>query len=91
MLALEHGRPGIYNVVDDEPAPLRDWLPVYAEVLGARRPFRVPAVLARIAAGPFAAAFATGLRGASNTKAKRELGWEPGYASWRAGFRQALG
>jgi 2-alkyl-3-oxoalkanoate reductase len=91
VAALDRGAPGIYNVVDDEPAPLREWLPVYADALGAKRPFRVPVFLARLVAGPFAAAFATGLRGASNAKAKRELGWEPRYASWRVGFREALG
>jgi 2-alkyl-3-oxoalkanoate reductase len=91
VASLEGGAPGIYNIVDDEPAPLREWLPVYAGVLGARRPRRVPTFLARLAAGPFAAAFATQLRGASNAKAKRELGWEPRYPSWRQGFREALG
>jgi nucleoside-diphosphate-sugar epimerase len=91
VASLEGGAPGIYNVVDDEPAPLREWLPVYAEALGARRPRRVPTFLARLVAGPFAAAFATELRGASNAKAKRELGWQPLYATWRQGFREALG
>jgi nucleoside-diphosphate-sugar epimerase len=91
VAALDRGAPGIYNVVDDEPTPLREWLPVYAEALGSRRPFRVPAFVARLVAGPFASAFATQLRGASNAKAKRELGWEPRYPSWRQGFREALG
>jgi 2-alkyl-3-oxoalkanoate reductase len=91
VAALEKGEPGIYNVVDDEPAPLREWLPVYAEVLGARRPRRVPAFMARLAVGAFAAAFATELRGASNAKAKRELSWQPTYSSWRSGFKRALG
>ena len=91
VAALDRGAPGVYNVVDDEPAPLRDWLPVYAEALGAKRPFRVPLFVARLAAGSFAAAFATQLRGATNARAKRELDWEPRYASWRTGFRQALG
>jgi nucleoside-diphosphate-sugar epimerase len=91
VAALDRGAPGIYNVVDDEPAPLREWLPVYAEALVAKRPFRVPVFLARLAAGSFAAAFATQLRGATNAKAKRELGWEPRYPSWRSGFREALG
>jgi nucleoside-diphosphate-sugar epimerase len=91
VAAVETGPPGIYNVVDDEPAPLREWLPVYAEALGAKRPFRVPAFVARLVAGPFAAAFATGLRGASNARAKRELGWEPSHASWRTGFPESLG
>lgn len=91
LAAVERGAPGIYNVVDDEPAPLREWLPVYAEALGAKRPLRVPAFLARLAAGPFAAAFATELRGAANAKARLDLGWQPRYVSWRAGFHQALG
>jgi nucleoside-diphosphate-sugar epimerase len=91
VVALDRGAPGVYNVVDDEPAPLREWLPVYAETLGAKRPFRVPLFLARLAAGSFAAAFASQLRGATNAKAKRELGWQPRYPSWRTGFRQALG
>jgi nucleoside-diphosphate-sugar epimerase len=91
VAALDRGSPGIYNVVDDEPAPLREWLPVYAEALGARKPFRIPEFLVRLAAGPFASAFAAQLRGASNAKAKRELGWEPLYSTWRRGFREALG
>jgi nucleoside-diphosphate-sugar epimerase len=91
VASLDRGAPGIYNITDDEPAPLRVWLPVYAEALGARRPRRVPTFLARLVAGPFAAAFATELRGASNAKAKRELGWQPRYPSWRQGFREALG
>ena len=89
VAAAERGSPGIYNVVDDEPAPLREWLPVYAEALGAKPPFRVPTFLARLAAGSFAAIMATQLRGASNARAKRELGWEPRYSSWRQGFREA--
>ncbi len=91
VASLERGAPGIYNVVDDEPAPLREWLPIYAEALGARRPRRVPTLLARLVAGSFAVAFATQLRGASNAKAKRELGWEPRHSSWRQGFGEALG
>ena len=91
VASLDRGAPGIYNIVDDEPAPLREWLPVYAEALGARRPRRVPTFLARLVAGPFAVAFATELRGASNAKAKRELGWQPRYPSWRQGFRETLG
>jgi nucleoside-diphosphate-sugar epimerase len=91
VATLERGAPGIYNIVDDEPAPLGEWLPVYAEALGARRPRRVPTFIARLVAGSFAAVSATELRGASNAKAKRELGWQPRYASWRQGFREALG
>lgn len=89
--AVERGRPGIYNVVDDDPAPVREWLPLYAETLGAHPPRRVPKLLARAVAGKFAATMATELRGASNAKARRELGWEPRRASWRDGFRDALG
>jgi len=91
VAAVERGPSGIYNVVDDDPAPMRDWLPVYAEALGAKPPRRLPAWIGRIAAGKFTAAMATQLRGASNEKAKRELGWQPQHASWRQGFREALG
>jgi 2-alkyl-3-oxoalkanoate reductase len=91
VASLDRGAPGIYNIVDDEPAPLAEWLPVYAEALGARPPRRVPTFLARLIAGPFATAFATELRGASNAKAKRDLGWEPSYPTWRQGFKEALG
>ncbi|HWW67619.1 MAG TPA: NAD(P)-dependent oxidoreductase [Solirubrobacterales bacterium] len=90
VAALDHGAPGIYNVVDDEPAPLREWLPVYAEALGAKPPRRVPVWLAKLVAGSTVAKTAVELRGASNAKAKRELGWQPGYPSWRQGFREAL-
>jgi 2-alkyl-3-oxoalkanoate reductase len=91
VAAVERGEPGIYNVVDDEPAPMSEWLPVYAEALGAKPPRRVPAWLAGLVAGKEAAALATTLRGASNEKAKRELGWTPKYPSWRQGFREGLG
>jgi 2-alkyl-3-oxoalkanoate reductase len=91
VAALERGAPGIYNVVDDQPAPLREWLPVYAEAIGAKPPRRVPTFIARLVGGSFAAISATQLRGASNAKVKRELGWQPRYASWRQGFREALG
>jgi len=89
-LALERGGPGVYNVVDDEPAPLRDWLPAYAAALGAKPPRRVPAWLARLLAGPYIAAAATELRGAANAKARAELGWAPLLPSWREGFRAHL-
>jgi nucleoside-diphosphate-sugar epimerase len=85
------GPPGVYNVVDDEPAPIAEWLPYYAEVLGAKPPRRIPRWLARLAAGEFVAYSMTKLRGASNQKARRELGWKPRFPSWRQGFRQALG
>ena len=90
VAALERGASGIYNVVDDEPAPMREWLPLLADALGAKRPWRVPAWLVRPFAGPFAAAMATQLRGAANAKAKRELGWSPALPSWREGFRTCL-
>ena len=91
VAAVERGQPGIYNVVDDDPAPVREWLPAYAEAVGAKKPRRVPAFIARFVAGKYAVMLATELRGASNEKAKRELGWTPRYASWREGFRDALG
>jgi 2-alkyl-3-oxoalkanoate reductase len=86
VLALEHSGPAIYNIVDDESAPIRDWLPVLATALGARPPRHIPAWLARPIAGPAAVELATQARGASNAKAKRELGWTPRYPSWRLGF-----
>jgi nucleoside-diphosphate-sugar epimerase len=86
VLALERGAAGIYNIVDDEPAPARVWLPVLAEVLGAKPPRRVPRWLARLFAGEAVVMIATESRGASNAKARRELGWEPRYPSWRQGF-----
>ncbi len=88
--ALEHGAPGVYNVVDDEPAPLREWLPVYAEALGAKPPRKVPVWLAKLVAGSAVASSAVEQRGASNAKAKRELGWEPEHPSWRQGFAASL-
>lgn len=90
VAAVERGTPGIYNVVDDEPARLRDWLPVYADAIGARRPLRVPRWVVRAAAGAFVAEAATEMRGATNERARRELGWSPALPSWRDGFRTAL-
>jgi nucleoside-diphosphate-sugar epimerase len=90
VAAVERGAPGAYNVVDDEPAPMREWVPAFCEAVGAKKPRRVPAWLARIVAGPAAAATATQMRGASNAKAKRELGWAPRHASWRQGFRDPV-
>jgi nucleoside-diphosphate-sugar epimerase len=90
-IAVEHGQPGIYNVVDDEPAPVAEWLPVLASALGAKPPRRVPRWLARLAAGEMATVMMTEVRGASNEKARRELGLRPRYASWRQGFAQGLG
>ncbi|MET0511259.1 MAG: NAD(P)-dependent oxidoreductase [Thermoleophilaceae bacterium] len=89
VAAVERGASGIYNVVDDEPAPMREWLPAYAEAIGAKPPRRAPVWLARLIAGRFVAQMATRLPGASNAKAKRELEWTPGRPSWREGFRGA--
>ncbi len=86
VLALEHDGGAIYNIVDDEPAPVRDWLPVLAEALGAGPPRHFPKWLARLVAGETAAVWGTEARGASNAKAKRELGWTPRYPTWRTGF-----
>jgi nucleoside-diphosphate-sugar epimerase len=86
VLALEHDGPAIYNIVDDEPAPAHEWLPVLAEALGAEPPRRVPVWLARLFAGEPGVVMGTEARGASNAKAKRELGWQPRYPSWRTGF-----
>jgi 2-alkyl-3-oxoalkanoate reductase len=91
VAALGRGAPGVYNVVDDEPAPTREWLPAFAEAIGAKPPRWVPLWLAKLLAGENAEMAARGLRGASNAKAKRELGWEPRYPSWRQGFREGLG
>jgi nucleoside-diphosphate-sugar epimerase len=86
VLALERDATGIYNIVDDEPAPAREWLPVLADVLGAKPPRHFPRWLARLFAGEAAVMMGTEARGASNAKAKRELGWELRYPSWRQGF-----
>jgi nucleoside-diphosphate-sugar epimerase len=89
VAAVTRGRPGIYNVVDDEPAPVAEWLPAAASAFGAPPPRHVPRWLGRMVAGEVAAVMMTEVRGASNAKAKRELGWEPRHASWREGFAQA--
>src|SRR5262249_54207101 len=86
VLALEHDGPAIYNIVDDEPAPVREWLPVLASALGAKPPRRVPRWLARLIAGEAAVIIGTESNGASNAKAKHELGWTLRYPSWRQGF-----
>jgi nucleoside-diphosphate-sugar epimerase len=88
--AVTTGSPGIYNVVDDDPAPVSEWLPALAEAIGAKPPRRAPRWMGRLLAGEAAVAMMTEQRGASNTKAKRELGWELRYPSWRAGFREGL-
>jgi 2-alkyl-3-oxoalkanoate reductase len=91
VLALEHDQAGIYNIVDDEPAPLREWLPVLASVLGAKPPRRIPAWVARLIAGEAGVMMGTQSRGAANARAKRELGWTLRYPSWRQGFVAAYG
>ena len=90
-VAVERGRPGVYNVVDDEPAPVREWLPVLASALGAKPPRRIPRWLGQVAAGEVATVMMTEVRGASNAKAKRELGWQLRYPSWRLGVTKGLG
>lgn len=87
--AVARGRRGIYNIVDDEPARVADWLPAVAASLGGRKPRRVPLWLGRLLAGEVAAIMMTDVRGASNAKAKRELGWRPGHPTWRDGFAEA--
>ncbi|MFI9151572.1 NAD-dependent epimerase/dehydratase family protein [Streptomyces sp. NPDC053367] len=91
VAAVERGRAGIYHVADDDPAPVAEWLPELARLLGARRPRRVPAWLVRVIAGPAAVDMMTRAPGISSEKAKRELGWTPRYPSWRTGFAEGLG
>ncbi len=91
LAAVERGAPGVYNIVDSDPAPVAEWLPYLAKVAGAKPPLRVPAWLGRLLAGEFVVAQMTEARGSSNEKAKKELGWEPRYASWREGFRAWVG
>jgi nucleoside-diphosphate-sugar epimerase len=90
VAAVEHGRPGIYNVTDDCPAPVSEWLPALAAAAGAKPPRKVPKWLGRILAGDCGVAMMTEIRGASNAKAKRELSWIPGHPSWREGFAAEL-
>ncbi|NKZ06983.1 NAD-dependent epimerase/dehydratase family protein [Actinomadura latina] len=90
VLAVEHEARGVFNIVDDDPAPAAEWLPYLAECAGAKRPMRVPAWLARPIAGDVAVMMMTEGRGFSNAKAKSELGWEPRYPSWRQGFKEEL-
>ena len=90
-VAVEHGEPGIYNVVDDDPAPVREWLPALASALGAKSPRRVPRWLGRLLAGEVATAMMTEAKGASNSKAKRALSLQFRYPSWRQGFVEGLG
>ena len=90
VLALENGKRGVYNVVDDEPAPVSEWLPFLANVIGARPPRRIPAWLGRLAAGEAITSMSTRIKGSSNAKARRELRWVPRNRSWREGFRTSL-
>ena len=90
VAAIERGERGIYNVADDDPAPVATWLPLLAEAIGAPRPRRVPLWLVRPMIGEAGVAMMTEIRGVSNAKAKRELAWQPAYASWRDGFRRGL-
>jgi nucleoside-diphosphate-sugar epimerase len=86
VAAVTGGAPGVYNIVDSDPAPVTEWLPYLAQVLGAKPPLRVPGWLGRLLAGELVVAQMTSVRGSSNEKARKELGWEPRYASWREGF-----
>ena len=90
VAAIDHGRRGVYNVVDDEPAAVAEWLPALARTLGAKEPMHVPRFVGRLLTGEIGAVMMTELRGASNAKAKRELGWSPSHPSWREGFRDLL-
>jgi nucleoside-diphosphate-sugar epimerase len=89
VAAVEHGSRGVYNVVDDEPAPVAEWLPALAQTLGAKKPLRVPRFVGRLVAGEPGVVMMTDIRGASNAKAKRELEWRPAHPSWRQGFAVA--
>jgi 2-alkyl-3-oxoalkanoate reductase len=90
IAALEHDGSGVYNIVDDEPAPVREWVPALAEAAGAKPPRHIPRWLAKLVAGEAVVVMSTEIRGASNAKAKRELGWTPAYPSWREGFAAVL-
>ncbi|WHZ26103.1 MAG: NAD-dependent epimerase/dehydratase [Nitrospira sp.] len=91
VAAVSSGSPGIYNVVDNEPAPVTTWLPALADAIGAKPPYRVPVWLGKLAIGEGGVSMMTQIRGGSNAKAKRELGWEPTYQTWRRGFVEGLG
>jgi nucleoside-diphosphate-sugar epimerase len=90
VAAVENGGRGVYNIVDDDPAPVAEWLPEVASMLGAKKPMRVPRFVGRLAAGEAGVVLMTELRGASNAKAKRELGWRPAHPSWRQGLRAGM-
>jgi 2-alkyl-3-oxoalkanoate reductase len=90
LASIDRGAPGVYNIADDEPAPVSEWLPALADAVGAKSPRRVPVWLGRLATGEVGVSMMTQIRGASNAKARRELDWAPAYASWRQGFRVGL-
>jgi nucleoside-diphosphate-sugar epimerase len=89
VAAIERGHGGVYNVVDDDPAPVAEWLPALAQELGAKKPMRVPRFVGRLFAGEAGVVAMTDARGASNAKAKRDLRWRPAHPSWRQGFAAA--
>jgi nucleoside-diphosphate-sugar epimerase len=89
VAAIERGHRGVYNVVDDDPAPVAEWLPALAQTLGAKKPMRVPRFIGRLFAGEAGVVMMTEVRGSSNAKAKRELAWRPAHPSWRQGFAAA--
>jgi nucleoside-diphosphate-sugar epimerase len=91
VAALDHGAPGVYNIVDDEPAPVSEWLPQLAAMLGAKPPRHIPAWIGRLVTGEVGVAMMTQSRGSSNAKARRELRWEPAHPSWRTGFAETVG
>lgn len=88
--AIDHGQPGIFNIGDDDPAPIREWLPIYAQLADAPAPMKVPKFIGHFAAGRFGVYFMTEQRGASNNKARTTLDWKPRYSSWRDGFQTEL-
>ena len=90
VAAVERGKRGVYNIVDDEPAEVAEWLPYLAEAVGAKKPMHVPVWLGKIAAGEVGVSMMTQIRGSSNAKAKSELGWQPSWRTWREGFRSGL-
>ncbi len=90
LAAIERGPAGVYNIVDDEPATVAEWLPAVAAAVGGKPPMRVPAWVGRLAAGEVGVSMMTQVRGSSNAKAKRELGWQPRWPSWREGFARGL-
>ena len=91
VLALDHGKPGIYNITDDEPVPQRVWVPELARLIGARKPLQLPAWLVRLMVGRYFVLMGTQLRGNSNAKARVELGFEPRFPHWREGFAAVFG